>query len=165
MTNNPYQAPADDDGELQHYPRPPATLSRGESARRFALLGFAGGAMVGFVGYPVLIVIIEVLLTPPFKSPPNYGQFGFVVMGVAFCLSMFGLALFVVPYVKWIGYVPIHVLGLLAIWSACRPLFNSNSIDWIEAPIAAMFLLFSLPSMVAIILSIAVRPSDRESVS
>jgi len=163
VNNNPYEAPINVEGDVQRSTRPRATRSRAQTAKHLALLGFVGGMILGIVGYPVLIVIIEVLLTPPFKSPPNYGQFGFVVMDVACCLSMFGLALFVLPYVKWIGYPPIHVLGLLAIWSADRSFFNS--VDWTEAPIVAMLVLFSLPSIVAIALSIVVGRSSGKKVS
>ena len=76
--------------------------------------------------------LIETLLTPPFKSPPSYGQFLIVslVWGSTWLSSVCVLG--IVPFVTWIGYVPIHILGVFIIWSIDRQFFAD--VDWTEAP-------------------------------
>jgi hypothetical protein len=148
MTDNPFQHPLVDD----RWEPPPKRLripkSRSEIAGQLSIFGFVGGAMVGTVGFLVLIAAIELLLTPPFKSPPNYGQFGIIVIGVGFYAALFGVCLGIVPYVTWLGYIPVHLLGLWLIWSIDKQFFAE--VDWTEAPIVAMFAILALPTPVAV---------------
>lgn len=147
MSHNPYTASrAEDDSPA--LPRPITRLTSGDAARRLFAIGMVGGALIGSIGYLLMIGFVEILFVPPLKSPPDYGQFVIVVMGVAFYMTVFGMALAVVPYVNWIGYVPIHVTGVLLIWAADRKFFSE--VDWREAPIAVMLILFALPTVVAI---------------
>ena len=148
MTENPYAA-SDVDNGFPIISIPRTLLSPGDAARRLFAIGLIGGVLLGSVGYLVLIGIVETLLVPPFKSPPNYGQFGIIVMGVAFYMSIFGMALSAVPYVKWIGYVPIHLIGVFLIWAADQQFFTE--VDWREAPIVAMLMLLALPTAFAIV--------------
>lgn len=148
MTDNPYTV-SDVDDHLPVLPIPRTPLSRGDAARKLLSVGLLGGATLGSIGYLILIALVETLLVPPFKSPPNYGQFIIVVIGVAFYMTMFGMALAVIPYVKWIGYIPIHLIGIFLIWAADKRFFSE--VDWTEAPITVMLLLFALPTVAAII--------------
>jgi hypothetical protein len=146
---NPYGPPTTGQENLERYRHTREPLPRNVVAMRLLIGGFMGGAALGTFGYILLITFIELLLTPPFVSPPNYGQFQIVVIGVGFYMSMFGAALAVIPYVRWLGYFPIHVLGVLVIWTIDAEFFLD--IGWDEAPIAATLFLFSLPTFVAII--------------
>jgi hypothetical protein len=103
---------------------------------------------MGTIGFVLLTGAIDVLLTPPFKSPPNYGQFGILVMCIGFYMSLFGACLGVVPYFSWRGYVPIHLLGLFGLWSLNRQSFAD--VDWREAPIVALLVVLLLPSAIAV---------------
>ena len=82
LGQNPYATPTECHAADRPARRIP--MSRGEIARRFAITGFVGGGILGSFGYLALIVVIEILLTPPFSSPANYGQFMVVVVYVAF---------------------------------------------------------------------------------
>ncbi|TWT64791.1 hypothetical protein [Allorhodopirellula solitaria] len=152
MKGNPYTVPTGNDKPVRQQQ---VRLSRGELAGKFAVTGFIGGGLLGTFGYIAIIVVIETLLTPPLKSPPNYGQFSIVVVGVGFYMSLFGLCLGLVPYITWIGYVPLHVLGVLSIWFVERQFFAE--VDWAEAPIAAMITLLMLPSFFAFGLDLRAR--------
>ena len=112
------------------------------------MVGLLGGAAFGTVGYLLLVAFIELVLVPPFKSPPNYGQFIFVVMGVAFYMTVFGVALAAVPYTRWYGYIPVHLAGVVVIWAIDQQGFAE--VDWNEAPIVAMLLLYALPTLGAL---------------
>lgn len=148
---NPYSTPT---GEGRKEPAQPQRrqLNRGEVASRLAIAGLLGGALLGTVGYLLLIALAEFLLTPPLKSPPNYGQFGIIVLGVGFYLSMFGLCLSVVPYGTWLGYVPVHAAGLWLIWGTSGQFFAE--VDWTEAPVAVMIALLLLPTPVAMLFDV-----------
>jgi len=145
---NPYAAPTGNVTTPTPVHLQRARLSRGEVAGKFAITGFIGGGLLGTFGYLALIVVIELLLTPPFKSPPNYGQFLIVIFGVGFYMSIFGLCLGLVPYITSIGYIPLHVLGVLSILAVDQQFFAE--VDWTEAPIAAMVLLLASPTVIAI---------------
>ena len=115
---------------------------------RLAVGGLIGGAIIGSFGYLLLTILFDAFLTPPLVSPSSYGQFFVVVLGVAIYSSCFGLALGLVPIVTWKGYVPINVLGIVAI-----VLFDSQffaNVNWLEAPISGMFIVFAMPSVAAI---------------
>lgn len=147
MTDNPFQPPSDDANWKPPPERQRIPKSRTEIAGQLSVLGCLGGALVGTVGFLVLIATIELLMTPPFKSPPNYGQFGSIVIGVGFYTAFFGVCLGIVPYVTWRGYVAVHLLGLWLIWSMDKQFFAE--VDWTEAPIVAMFAIFALPTPIA----------------
>ena len=147
MSDNPYMPPVADDCRIAWKP-PRRVWARPEIAKRFALVGFLGGSALGGIGYLLLTAVIELALTPPFKSPPSYGQFSVVVIGLTGYMALFGLAMFVVPYVSWIGYIPIHFLGLFLIWQVDGPFFLA--VEWTEAPIVALvtMLLFPFPASI-----------------
>lgn len=147
VKNNPYAAP-DSDDRLPTVQIEPASTTVGDAARKLFIVGILGGAALGTFGYLLLIGLIETLLVPPFKSPPNYGQFGVVVLGVAFYMMSFGMALAAVPYLKWYGYMPIHFIGILFVLGTEREFFGDA--DWTEAPVAALLFLLALPTVIAI---------------
>lgn len=146
MPDNPY-VPSDTDDSLRCNLIVRTPIPTADAARRLFVIGLLGGGFLGSIGYLIVIGIAETLFVPPLKSPPNYGQFGIIVMGMAFYMSVFGMALSVVPYVTWIGYIPIHLIGLLLIWTADQQFFSA--VDWWEAPIFAMLLLLALPTIFA----------------
>ncbi len=148
MTDNPFAPPSDDTdrGSIPAPARIPKT--RLELAGQASVCGCLGGALVGTFGFLLAVAAIELLLTPPFKSPPNYGQFFIVVIGVGFYASLFGVCLGVVPYVTWLGYLPLHFLGLWLIWMIDKQFFLE--VEWTEAPMVAMFCVFLLPTPVAV---------------
>ena len=148
MTDNPFQPPSDDASRKPPPKRQRIPKSRSEIAGQLSVFGCLGGALVGTVGFLVLITAIEILMTPPFKSPPNYGQFGIIVIGVGFYAALFGVCLGIVPYVTWLGYTPVHLLGLWLIWSIDKQFFAE--VDWTEAPIVAMFAILALPTPIAV---------------
>lgn len=146
MTDNPFKAPSDADREPISPPLR-VTKTRSELAGQTSVYGCFGGALIGTIGFLITIAVIELLLVPPFRSPPNYGQFSIVVIGVGFYASLFGVSLGLVPYISWIGYIPFHLFGLWLIWSMDKQFFTEA--DWTEAPIAAMLCILMLPTPIA----------------
>ena len=96
MTDNPFKAPSDADRE-QISQTLRVTRTRAELAGQTSVYGCFGGALMGTIGFLITIAVIELLLVPPLKSPPNYGQFSIVVIGVGFYASLFGVSLGLVP--------------------------------------------------------------------
>lgn len=121
---------------------------RAEAAGRLAGFGCLGGAAFGIFGFLAIIAVLELLASPPLVSPPNYGQFSIIVMGVAFYLGILGALLFLVPWGGWYIYVPLHAVGLWCIWSIDRDFFVQA--DWAEVPMVAMIVVFLLPTPVAV---------------
>ena len=81
---NPYCPPTADHEHLQHYRQFREPIPRNIVVVRLLIGGWMGGAAIGTLGYILLITLIELLLTPPFASPANYGQFGIVIICVGF---------------------------------------------------------------------------------
>ena len=156
---NPYNAPS----SLET----PRSLTKGslDGYRKlsplFAISGSICGLLAGVIGYPVLTGLFDVLLTPPLVPPANYGQFFFIVFGVAVYMTFLGLLAGLIPFLSWKIILPINLICIAAIvW------FNSGlfvSVNWLEAPIAAMLVLFLLPAYLSMIADVWIRPkSSRE---
>ena len=117
------------------------------ASRKLFKIGLLGGAALGYLGYPLLVVLLETFLVPPFRPWPNYGQFGVVVLGVTLYIMSFGMALATVPYVKWYGYVLIYIFGLFLVSLTKHELFGDEG--WTSTPVAAMLFLLAVPIFVA----------------
>ncbi|MCA9192335.1 MAG: hypothetical protein KDB03_11250 [Planctomycetales bacterium] len=109
----------------------------------FLVVGSISGLLLGSVGYVLLIGVLETFFVPPLQSPENYGQFLIVVIGVSFYLTVLGCTFALIPYVRLLGFWGVYALWLWVVWSAEREFFLE--VDWLEAPIAAMLLLFLTP--------------------
>ena len=84
-----------------------SSVSRPVVSIALAVGGATLGAALCSIGYIFVVFALENVLVPPFRSPANYGQFGFTVifMGI---IGFFGGASFaLIPYTRFFFWLPV----------------------------------------------------------
>jgi len=143
--SNPYSKPVEGASVIHRHRR-----SKRELAVQLAASGFGLGGLLGAAGYIPLVLAFEMLLTPPLVSPANFGQFGFVLLGAVFYLSLLGASIGLIPLITLRGYIPAYVTAIVSLILMNGEFFNGE--NWLETPIVAMLTLFAFPLVAAIII-------------
>jgi ABC-type uncharacterized transport system permease subunit len=55
-------------------------------------------------------MVLEGAFAPPLRAQENFGQFGFLTVYVGFFGGFYGLSLGLIPYTRFIGWLPVFLL-------------------------------------------------------
>lgn len=107
---NPFASPAsvDDANEERPVAEP---FRRGYVAAALGVFGAVIGTVVVGIGYMVLVMILDVALTPPLTPMGNYGQFGMVILFSAPAGFVAGASFAMIPYTRFWPWLLAFVLA------------------------------------------------------
>lgn len=55
-------------------------------------------------------MLLEGSFSPPLRAQENFGQFGFLTVYVGFFGGLYGLSLGLIPYIRFVGWLPFFAL-------------------------------------------------------
>ena len=107
-TSNPYEP-------FEAHDRDSASLrphdgSRIQLATTIGGIGCCAVTFICAIGHFVAVMVLEASFSPPLRAQENFGQFGFLTVYVGFFGGLYGLSLGLIPYTRFIGWLPLFVL-------------------------------------------------------
>lgn len=100
-----------------------------------------GGGVGGFA-YAVIVPVLDIGFTPPLKGIQSYGQFGFLVIYLAFFWMLCGGSASLLARWPFIGWLPVYVCVRLLALGLEPELFIGR--NWTEVTIVGQLIVDTL---------------------